>query len=166
MRRISAIGAVAVLLLAEIGSAFAADPKPAGETPATPWYKRIFGSSKPIPTEKSVPVAAPTRQEIARSLEQEQKVYMERLQFCTKLRQIATETNDVELLRKADFLEQSATDVFMKRTSTLPSLLDDVKSSETALDQKKPNTPSGSASTTPKTVTGRAPNGKPIYLRD
>jgi len=142
--------------------------EPAAEA-TTPWYKKIFGSSKPKVDPKAEPPAPPSRQDVARSLEQEQKLYMERLQYCTRLRGIAGETNNEELLGKADKLEQLATDVYLERTRTLPTILSEVKTAETALSQKKPDSPKATASTettTSNKVTSRLPNGKPIYARE
>jgi len=134
----------------------------ADEAPATPWYKRLF-SSPPKPAPKPEPVVAekpPTWTDVSRSLDQERAVYMERLQFCTRLRQIAAESGDEELFGKSDELEEQAESVFTKRTSKLPNIVQDVKAAEATLEQRRPEPPSGTAAAT--TVTGRSPNGRPI----
>ena len=162
MRGLCAVGSLAALLLS-IGTTFAADPQPAEDTPASPWYKRLFaGSSKPaVPEKKSEPEAEkpPTRDEVAKSLDYEQKLYLKRLEFCTRLRQIAVESKDDSLLVKADALEKQATDVYLSKTSKLPTILQDVKAAEAALDAKKSETsPRGSAS---NSRPSRPTNGRP-----
>jgi hypothetical protein len=161
MRRFHAAGAVTALLLSA-GLLHAAEP-PADESPSPPWYKRMFGSKpKPADNKPETPAAdkAPTRDDVKRSLDQEQKVYLQRLEFCSRLRQIAAQTNDDELLRKADNLEQQATDVYLKRTQTLPAILQDVKVAEAALDQKRESAATGSAAN--RSNASRAPNGRPL----
>src|SRR5271166_3001565 len=159
--------AVAALLLLSVSPLWADDPPAADGAAATPWYKRIFGGSQPkpdTPVEPTAPRQPITQKDVSRSLEQEQKLYLERLQFCTRLRQIATETNDNALMLKADDLEQQATQVYTKRTKTLPALLQDAKAAEAALDQKNEPKPAGTAST--NRVTGHYPNGKPITSQE
>jgi hypothetical protein len=160
--------AMAALLLSA-ATLCAADSAPTADDSApVPWYKRIFSDPKPKPTPKPAAPEPPiTRQDVARSVEQEQKVYMERLAFCTKLRQIAVQTGDEELERKANELEKQAFDVFTKRTAKLPALMDSVKASESALDKKNSEPAAGSASASPtKTYNGRAPNGRPIVASE
>jgi hypothetical protein len=142
MRRICA-AAIAALLWTTAG--WAAPPKP--DTPAR------------SPT--------PSRQEVAKSLEQEQKVYLERLQFCTKLRQIAAETNDDKLLEKADFLEQQATDLYMRKTAPLKTLVQDIKAAEAHLEERRNNpTPANGTASNGTRPSGRAPNGRPISVKE
>jgi hypothetical protein len=155
--------AVAALLLAA-APLCAADPSPPADTQATtPWYNRIFGSSKPKAEPKPPPVVEKpiTRQDVVRSLEQEQKVYYDRDSFCIRLRQIAVETGDEELLRKAEELDRLAFEVYQKRTSKLPKIMDDVRASEAALEEKR-NAPAAGSASASRVVTGRAPNGRPI----
>lgn len=157
--------AVAAMLLAlATQSANAAEPPE--ENAATPWYKRIFSSPKPKPAPATdAPVEkSPTWTEVSRSLDQERAVYMERLQFCTRLRQIAVESGDEELQQKASQLEDQAEEVYMKRTRKLPSIVQDVKAAEAALEQKS-TPPKGTASTN-RVSQGRAPNGRPIVTRE
>jgi hypothetical protein len=158
--------AVAALLLLSVATVWADDPPPADGTATTPWYKRLFGASSPPP---APPAAAPaqkpiTQKDVARSLDQEQKVYLERLLFCTNLRQIAVQTNDNDLLRKADDLEQQAEQIFKTRTKSLPALLDEAKAAEAALEPRTDARPAGTAST--NRVTGHYPNGKPITSQE
>ena len=148
MFRISAVGAIWALLL----------------TAAAGW------TAPPMPAPKSEPPGkppAPTRQDVAKSLEQEQKIYLDRLQFCTKLRQVASETSDDKLLQKADALEQQATELYMRKTAPLKTLVEDIKAAETHLEERRnnPTPPKGTASTGGR-VTGRALNGRPIIAKE
>ncbi len=145
----------------------AAEPAPAEPT-STSWYQRTFGS-KPAPAPAPVPAPAPaekppTWSDVSRSLDQERAVYMERLQFCTRLRQIAFESGDEELRKKAEMLEEQAEQVFVKRTSKLPTIVQDVRAAEANLEQRKPGPPAGSASASaaPSRIAGRQPNGRPV----
>jgi hypothetical protein len=158
----------AALWVAAAANGLAAEP-PADDRAKAPWIQRVFGSSKPDaepPSSAPIPAPVPTWKDVSRSLEQERAIYMDRLQYCTRLRQIAVESNDEELLRKADELEELAEAVYTKRTRSLPSIVEDVKAAEAARDQRRPaGAPAGSASATPR-VTGRAPNGRPIIARE
>lgn len=144
MRRIRAVGAItAILIMASIG-----------------W------TVPPSPAAKNAPAKAPTpsRQDVAKSLELEQKSYLERLQFCTRLRQIAAETGDDKLIEKADFLEEQATKLYLRKTSTLNGLVEDIKAAEAHLEERRNNpTPVGSAANNGR---GRAPNGRPVGPRE
>ena len=142
----------------------AADPVVADDAPAAPWYKRIFSKSKPKREEPEMKEKPPTQKELSRSLQEEQKYYLDRLQFCTRLRQIGTETNDSDLLRKADALEKMAEEVYQKKTSKLPDLLQEAKAAEAALEEKRNAPAAGTASTS--RVTGRSANGRPIVTRE
>jgi hypothetical protein len=144
MRRISA-AAIAALLWTSAG--WAVPPKPAPKS--------------------DVPAKSPTRQEVAKSLEQEQKVYLERLQFCTKLRQIAAETSDDKLLEKAEFLEQQATDLYMRKTAPLKTLVQEIKAAEAHLEERRNNpTPAHGTASNGGRIGGRAPNGKPVVVKE
>jgi hypothetical protein len=108
----------------------------------------------------------PTRQEVAKSLEQEQKVYLERLQFCTRLRQIAAETGDDKLLEKADFLETQATDVYMRKTAPLKSLVQSVKAAEAHLEERRNNPTPANGTASNGSRSSRSPNGRPMIVRE
>jgi hypothetical protein len=65
-------------------------------------------------------ITAPLAPEtLAEALRAEQDAYLRRLDVCTKLRQVAIETNDEQLLAKADGLEQQATTLYHQRTARL-----------------------------------------------
>ena len=156
----------AALILSVTMPLHAADPVPADDGPTLPWYKRIFSGSKPKPkNDKSEMKEKPlTQKELSVSLQEEQKTYLERLQFCTRLRQIGTETNDNDLLRKADALEKMAEEVYQKKTNKLPDLLQEARAAEAALEEKRNAPTAGTAST--NRVSGRAANGRPIVTRE
>jgi hypothetical protein len=156
---------VAALLLS-VASPRAADQPADESSPSPPWYKRIFGA-KAKPDDKnsdSEQEKAPTREEVKHSLDQEQAVYLQRLAFCSRLRQIAAEKDDQALLRKADVLEQQATDIYLARTKTLPTIMEDVKAAEATLDQKRTSPATGAAAN--NRPVSRAPNGRPIISRE
>jgi hypothetical protein len=154
-------------LLLSVASLRAADQPADESSPSPPWYKRMFGA-KAKPDEKKAETEtdkAPTREDVKRSLDQEQAVYLQRLALCSRLRQIAAEKDDQALMSKSDALEQQATDIYLARTKTLPTILEDVKAAEAVLDQKRSTTPTGSAASNNRPV-GRAPNGRPIVSRE
>ncbi len=126
MRRLGAL----LLLLAVAAPIRAADP-PAEEMTSVPWYRWAFLGERPKPVApkpaatKPVVARAPTKEEAARSLEQEQAVYLQRLAAISKIRLIAEERGDDDLRRKADDLERQADEVFRQRTAKLTGSGDD-----------------------------------------
>ncbi len=143
MRRISAVGAITAILITA-AAAWAAPPKPAP---------------------KAEPSKTPTREQIAQSLEQEQKTYLERMQVCTRLRAIALEKEDEKMMQEVDALEQQAFELYMKRTAPLKSLVEQVRAAEAHLEERSNNpTPAGSAANGGRT--NRAPNGRPIAIKE
>jgi hypothetical protein len=98
--------------------ASAADPP--GD--AKPWYNRVFaGPAKPAapPQPRPVPTGPLSPETLAEALKAEQDAYLRRLDVCTKLRQVAVDSNDEKLLEKADGLEQQATALYHQRTARL-----------------------------------------------
>ena len=127
----------ALLLLMFLGMpAFAAEPT---ATEEIPWYRRVFLGErpKPKPMVTAAKPAAPTREGIARSYEQENEVYLQRLASLSKLRQLADERNDESMMKKADELETSAQELFEQRTATLKG---DTMAADRAALEKKPAT--------------------------
>ena len=135
MRRLG----IMCLFLGLTAPAIAADPPASEETPSIPWYRWLFLGERAKPeapnpeAEKPTAAARPktpaasasTKEAIVRTMADEQKVYFERLQAITRIRQIAHDRNDEQLMRKADDLEQQAEDNFKMRTARLPTLDDD-----------------------------------------
>ena len=135
MRRLGAL----LLVFGLTTPAFSAETPPA-EAPASsvPWYRRWFlgERDKPVPTKeptnaarerapaagpRTAPVASP-REAAKRQLAEEQRIYLERLQAITRIREIANEKGDEALLQKADDLEAQAEELFKLRTAMLPKL--------------------------------------------
>jgi len=129
MRRLGAI----CLCLGLTAPALAADPPPA-EEPSVPWYRWLFlgerakpAPAKPQPGAKDrppagKPAATAAREAAVRSLADEQRVYLERLKAISRIRQIADEARDEELLKRADDLEAQAEEIFKQRTALLPGV--------------------------------------------
>jgi hypothetical protein len=123
MRRLGAL----ILILGLTAPAVAADP-PAEEQQSIPWYRWLFLGERPKPVPVKPGVAAktaptkpgtPSRDDIARALDQERKVYLQRLDAVSKLRRVAVEQGDEDLHKKADDLEKQADEVFQLRTARL-----------------------------------------------
>jgi hypothetical protein len=136
MRRLGAL----CLCLGLTAPAFAGtgDPPAAEETPSIPWYRWLFlgersPSTPPKPPanaasrDKPSPTAASresAKEEAAKQLDQEQRVYLQRLQAISKIREIALEQNDEKTLKRADDLEQQAEDVYKQRTARLMGMVE------------------------------------------
>lgn len=123
MHRLGAWGLTAALA-AGPSAGFAADPS----ADAKPWYARLLGAKPPTaeppaPTTPPAPrpfVAGPLDPDtLKEALRAEQDAYLRRLDVCSKLRQLAVESNDDKLLERADSLEQQATALYHQRTARL-----------------------------------------------
>ena len=123
MRRYGAF----ILLLVLAAPAIAAEPPPTDESPSIPWYRRVFLGERTKPAPPKPPVTAakpPSRESIARSLAEENKLYTQRLLAISKIRQMADEQGDEAMLKKADELEDRAAKVYADRTAKLSSAED------------------------------------------
>ena len=136
MRRLGAL----ILCLGLSTTAFAApaDEPPAEET-SVPWYRWLFLGERPkklappkpaavasdTPTNANKTAAVPAREAAARSLAEEHRVFLERLKAIDKIRKLAHEQGDEELLKKTYDLEDQAEEVFKQRTAKLPNPADD-----------------------------------------
>src|SRR4051812_39979279 len=103
------------LLFALTAPAFAA-PAPADEPPAEeqsiPWYRWLFlgerakkqtpPAAAPVATAREKPPALPSKEALAKTLADEQKVYLQRLDAISRIRSIATDQNDDKMLERAD----------------------------------------------------------------
>jgi hypothetical protein len=143
MRRLGAL----CLCLGLTAPALAADPPAAEETPSVPWYRWLFlGERTPKPTPKKeeakatppAPKESP-REVAARQLDQEQRVYLQRLQAISRIRALAAEQNDDAMLKKADDLEKQAEDIFRQRTAGLMTIAE--KEDRAALERGKDDRP-------------------------
>ena len=73
--------------------------------------------------------------DVARALDQERKVYLQRLDAVSRLRRVADEQGDEDLRKKADDLEKQADEVFQLRTARLQAAgMDDRASLERGRD--------------------------------
>ena len=145
MRRLGAICLVFGLAV----PAFAADP-PAEESTSVPWYRWLFlgERSKPATTKPATAARDGTpgsgtplsKEAVAKMLAEEQKVFFDRLQAITKIKQIALEQGDEEMLQKAQELEAKAEEIYRLRTAKLPSV-DELKSDRAALERGRDNRP-------------------------
>jgi hypothetical protein len=143
MRRLGAL----CLCLGLTAPALAADPPAAEETPSIPWYRWLFlGERTPKPTPKKEEAKAPPpapkespREVAARQLDQEQRVYLQRLQAISRIRALASDQNDDAMLKKADDLEKQAEDIFRQRTAGLMTIAE--KEDRAALERGKDDRP-------------------------
>jgi hypothetical protein len=145
MRRLGAL----CLCLGLTAPAFAADPPAAEETPSIPWYRWLFlGERAPKPTPKKDEAKAPPpapapkespREVATRQLEQEQRVYLQRLQAIDKIRKLADEQSDEKMLQKADELEKQVHEIYQQRTAGLMTVAE--KEDRASLEKGKDDRP-------------------------
>jgi pyruvate/2-oxoglutarate dehydrogenase complex dihydrolipoamide acyltransferase (E2) component len=144
MRRLGAL----LLCLGLTAPALAADPPPA-EVTSVPWYRWLFlgerakpAPAKPAAAKETVrggpatPTAAPVRDPAARTLADEHRIFLERLKSIDKIRKIANEQGDEELLKKTYDLEEQAEEVFKQRTAQLKRTESDRASLERGRDDR------------------------------
>ena len=119
-----AVGAVAPIAFADDPAARPSETRP---TDGKSYFSRMFGSSEKPPVEPP-PAAAPTPprplnagplapETLAEALRAEQDAYLRRLDVCTRLRLIASQSNDESLFEQADMLEQQATTLYHARVA-------------------------------------------------
>lgn len=147
MRRLGAL----CLVFGLAAPAFADDP-PAEESTSVPWYRWLFLGERSKPTAQrpanapkdSPPVrassAASSKEAIAKKMAEEQKVFFERLQAITRIKQVALEQGDEEMLKKAEELEAQAEELYKLRTAKLPGV-DETKSDRAALERGRDSRP-------------------------
>jgi hypothetical protein len=122
MRRLGAL----ILILGLSAPAVAADPPAEDQEQSVPWYRWLFLGERPKPSKPvaaakpaAAKPAAPSKDEVAKALDQERKVYLQRLDAVSRLRRVADEQGDEDLRTKADELEKQADEVFQLRTARL-----------------------------------------------
>ena len=122
MRRFGAL----CLCLGLAAPAFAAEPS--AEDTSVPWYRWLFlgERAKPVPPKPTgasakdkAPAGRPTKEAAARSLADEQRVYLERLKAIDRIKQIAHDQRDEELFRRAAELEAKAEEVYNQKSELL-----------------------------------------------
>jgi hypothetical protein len=134
MRRLGAL----ILCLGISATAVAASPEaPPAEETSVPWYRWLFLGerskpvSKPPAVAKDAPKSAPKNAAVpatetaARTLAEEHRVFLERLKAIDKIRKLAHEQGNEELLKKTYDLEDQAEEVFKQRTAKMPNPADD-----------------------------------------
>jgi hypothetical protein len=131
MRRgvVVALNGVLLLSLAAVGRAAEPQDNDAA-APSGGWFTRWFSFGKQAPEKKAAEKSkeatpAPTKamllQAAAAQRAQEEAALLRRQGVCLKLRLIAAQTNDDELRRKADQLDQRAWNSYVQRTAHLPT---------------------------------------------
>jgi N-methylhydantoinase B/oxoprolinase/acetone carboxylase alpha subunit len=76
------------------------------------------------------------REQAAKTVLIEQQAHLQRLAVCTRLRELADETGDESLNKKADDLEAKAYELYQQRISHLPSARELNRSAEKSLDRE------------------------------
>jgi len=136
MRRLAIGAGAAVLGLALGASLVRADDSDTDKPPTTHWWDRIMpgktakpeadddDDDKQVRTEPKAPVkAGPTARELAIAQREKEKAnFMRRSDACLKLKQIALDTGDDELHRRAEELNDRAWSIYLQRTAALPSV--------------------------------------------
>jgi hypothetical protein len=128
MPRVRAWGLAAAVAAGLAGSPAHADDLPRSmrsSAPPTTLVNKLFGHSKakngPVARGAAPPtIVAPLAPEIAAAaLQAEQEAWERRMSVCLKLRHVALEANDEDLMRQVDDLERQATTLYNARTSAL-----------------------------------------------
>jgi hypothetical protein len=115
-RNLGAVGLALTLGLGVVG--FALGQQPAGSDSS--WFSRMFNHGTPTPDPKDVkeikvvPAVSP-----AAVRAQALANYLRRLEVCDRLRDIAVQKNDQELLDRVDQLETRSKDAYVQRTNRL-----------------------------------------------
>jgi hypothetical protein len=160
MRRLGAL----CLFLGLTAPALAAEPPAAEDPPSVPWYRRWFLGEQPKPTPPRQPqppaaagrdraTAGPTPREsakeaAAKQFDLEQRVYLQRLQAISRIRQVAAEQNDEATLKRADDLEQQAEEIFKQRTAKLMGVAE--REDRAALERGRDDRPATADRTPPR----------------
>lgn len=111
---------------------FRIDDSPAPVKKPEPKPKKTASAAKKAPpTVKPTPVV----NEAAGDRAREEAALMRRLEVCDKLKEIAIRTNDAELLRKAEVLDERARTTYAQRTAYLRGTTASFESDEKTLDK-------------------------------
>ena len=84
----------------------------------------------------------------AKQFEREMQVHLQRLQAITRIREIANEQNDQAMLKRADDLEQQATETFNQRTAKLIGVAE--RDDRAALERGRDDRPATADRTPPR----------------
>jgi hypothetical protein len=146
VQRAWGLQAALVLGLTAGGAAAADKDDQAAKTKAARgnWLSGWFSKDKPAVKKKDLPKedvkesdpTVPTAVETAAAARQrEMQTLLRRLNVCDRLREIALETNDPELGRRAEELDARAWQVYTQRTGGQPGGVPDFESDERILDK-------------------------------
>ena len=161
MRRLGAL----CLCLGLTAPALAVDPPAQEDPPSVPWYRWLFlGERAPTPAAQPRPPATPvarerpamptpaareaSREAAAKQFDREMQVHLQRLQAISRIRAVAVEQNDEAMLKRADDLEQQATEIFNQRTAKLMSLAE--RDDRAALERGRDDRPAPADRTPPR----------------
>jgi hypothetical protein len=108
-------------------------PKPTG------LWARWFGKSKAEEKKSAAEADAPLGPVVRPAVVDQEKcmrAFLRRQAVCDRLRDIARQTNDADLERQAEELEQRAWDVYQKQTCQLPGEAPPFESDEAVLEKQ------------------------------
>jgi hypothetical protein len=143
MRRLC-VWTVTVLILAAPALARAGDPDDDSSSKGS-WFSRLFSGKSQAPAQPkekkmdkndAAERYAASRKAAVVSQAREKNEWLRRVAVCDKLRDIAALTNDDELLRKADQLDQRAWETYQKRTARLPAGAAGLQADERILERR------------------------------
>jgi hypothetical protein len=77
------------------------------------------GTDKPVPVEEKPP-AASTAEAAAAEQQRQMNAVLRRMEVCDRLRMVALQTGNEELMRQADELEARAREIYRRHTAQLP----------------------------------------------
>jgi hypothetical protein len=127
-------------------SADRSEPKPAAQKSS--WFGWMLGGSTPAKPAEAPPREAPIKKtkpapvkptpvvdEAAAVRSREETAYLRRVAVCDRLKQVALQNNDQELVKMAEQLEERAWVVYSQRTAQLPASHADFDLDERILEQ-------------------------------
>ncbi|HEY2786026.1 MAG TPA: hypothetical protein VGJ05_13745 [Fimbriiglobus sp.] len=143
MQRIRVLGLTAMTAACWAGAGIAADPtsttakpddKPSFFARLNPWGKKDGPDAK-APSGPPVIVAPLPPAELADAVRAEQMAYLRRLEVCTRLRDVATNTKNEKLIDVAEELEKQAFAMYQARVARL-GVKTGPRNAEAELDSK------------------------------
>ena len=151
------------LLFAVTAPAFAGTgEQPPAEEQSIPWYRWLFlgeraKPAKPQPTPavaapttaRDKPPALPSKEALAKTLADEQKVYLQRTTAIDKIKQVAHDQGDDVMLQKAEELQRQADDIYQQRTARLMSTAQQ-QDDRAALERGRDDRPATAERTAPR----------------
>lgn len=135
MRR--AIGGLGALSLATLSLTFlAAGQAGADDKPSANFFTRLLPWNKPKPEPRKEEATAVAQTQLVQArLAAAKTSYFERLKVCNKLREVALQSGDDELLRKAEQLEIRVWDAYQGQMQRLAGGGGTLSAEEQALDR-------------------------------